>query len=95
MSDSKTILSVENDAAIREMIVTIVESLGHKCIEAKDAREALKIQDKEFIDLTLGDVGRPDQRDRRLGSEEHPWREGVRDREVLHRGGPAIRRLIC
>ena len=63
---SKTILSVENDAAIREMIVTIVESLGHKCIEAKDAREALERLEKEVIDLILLDIHMPGPRGNQL-----------------------------
>ena len=31
---SKTILSLENDEVIRDMIVDMVESLGHRCLES-------------------------------------------------------------
>ena len=57
---------MENDAAIREMIVTIVESLGHKCIEAKDARGALEVLEKETTDLILLDIHLPGPRGNQL-----------------------------
>ena len=38
-----TIITVENDLPIREMIVEIVESLGHTCLQAGNARDAIEV----------------------------------------------------
>jgi two-component system, OmpR family, response regulator len=55
----RTILSVENDEMIREMIVDMVESLGHRCLESGNAREAMEILENERIDLLLLDIHMP------------------------------------
>jgi CheY-like chemotaxis protein len=55
----KTILSVENDEMIRDMIVDMVESLGHRCLEAENARSAMEIVETERIDLLLLDIHMP------------------------------------
>lgn len=55
----KTILSVENDEMIRDMIVDMVESLGHRCLEAPHARGAMEIIESERIDLLLLDIHMP------------------------------------
>lgn len=59
VSEPKTLLSLENDEMIREMIVDIVESLGHRCLEAHNARTAMDIIEKEHIDLLLLDIHMP------------------------------------
>jgi CheY-like chemotaxis protein len=59
---SKTILSVENDKDVREMIVAIVESLGHTCLEAASAREAIDVLKKNVVDLILLDIHMPGAR---------------------------------
>ena len=61
-AEQKTILSVENDKPVRDMIVDIVQSLGHRCLEAGDAREAMQILDKEVVDLILLDIHMPSVR---------------------------------
>ena len=55
----RTILSVENDEMIREMIVDMVESLGHRCLEAANARAAMEIVENQRIDLLLLDIHMP------------------------------------
>ena len=58
-SQGKTILSVENDQMIRDMIVDMVESLGHRCLEAANARTAMEIVETQHIDLLLLDIHMP------------------------------------
>lgn len=59
---ARTILSVENDLPIREMIVEIVESLGHRCLGAGNAREAIEVIQQNEIDLILLDIHMPGAR---------------------------------
>ena len=70
---ARTILSVENDLPIREMIVEIVESLGHRCLEAGNAREAIEVIQKNEIDLILLDIHMP-------GARGHQLLKFIRDR---------------
>ena len=58
-SPSKTILSLENDEMVRDMIVDMVESLGHRCLEAVNARSAMETIEEEQIDLLLLDIHMP------------------------------------
>ncbi|MBI2951136.1 response regulator [bacterium] len=55
----KTILTVENDKDFREMLVDIINSLGYQPIEAKDAREGIRILQKQDVDLMLLDIHMP------------------------------------
>lgn len=55
----KTILTVENDKDFREMLVEIIDSLGYQPIEAKDAREGIRILQKQDVDLMLLDIHMP------------------------------------
>ena len=70
---ARTILSVENDLPIREMIVEIVESLGHRCLEAGNAREAIEVIQQNEIDLILLDIHMP-------GARGHQLLKFIRDR---------------
>jgi len=58
-SPQKTILSIENDKMIRDMIVDMVESLGHRCLEAENARSVMEIVENQKIDLLLLDIHMP------------------------------------
>jgi CheY-like chemotaxis protein len=62
----KTILSVENDKMIRDLIVDMIESLGHRCLEAENARSAMEIIESERIDLLLLDIHMPSVRGHQL-----------------------------
>lgn len=55
----KTVLTVENDKDFREMLVDIIGSLGYHPIEAKDAREGMRILQKQEVDLMLLDIHMP------------------------------------
>jgi PAS domain S-box-containing protein len=56
----ETILVVEDDALVRRYVITQIESLGYKTLEASRAPEALKMIDSpETIDLLFTDVIMP------------------------------------
>jgi CheY-like chemotaxis protein len=56
----ETILVVEDDKLVRRYVVTQIESLGYKALEAANASEALRIIDsKAHIDLLFTDVIMP------------------------------------
>lgn len=58
---SETILLVEDEQIVRNLIREVLESCGYRIIEAKDGEEALKIceTDEYKIDLLLTDVVMP------------------------------------
>ncbi|MGA9299956.1 MAG: PAS domain S-box protein [Bradyrhizobium sp.] len=57
---NETILIVEDDALVRRYVITQIESLGYKTLEASRASEALEIVDgSNHIDLLFTDVIMP------------------------------------
>ncbi len=59
-SGKETILVVEDDAAVRETAVALLEELGYRVLEAEDGPSALAIVDQgEDFDLLLTDVVMP------------------------------------
>ncbi|EPX59214.1 hypothetical protein D187_003118 [Cystobacter fuscus DSM 2262] len=58
--EGETVLVVEDDPAVRMLVLEILEDLGYAALEAKDARSALPIlEGKGRIDLLVTDVGLP------------------------------------
>jgi CheY-like chemotaxis protein len=57
---NETILVVEDDALVRRYVITQIQSLGYKTLEASRASEALEIIDgAEHIDVLFTDVIMP------------------------------------
>jgi PAS domain S-box-containing protein len=51
------ILVVEDDEAVRRLVIKLLERLGYRCIEAEDAQGALKLVDQRSdIDLLFTDI---------------------------------------
>ncbi len=56
----ETVLVVEDDSAVRMVIVNVLEELGYAACEAENAQEALLLlQSDRQIDLLISDVGLP------------------------------------
>jgi PAS domain S-box-containing protein len=63
----ETVLVIEDVAAVRMLIVDVLQELGYRTMEAADASEALPILDSaQPIDLLVSDVGLPGLNGRRI-----------------------------
>jgi CheY-like chemotaxis protein len=56
-----TILVVDDDGQIREMLRRILERYGYKVLEAEDGRPAKRMLAQQEIDLVICDLFMPDQ----------------------------------
>jgi PAS domain S-box-containing protein len=57
---NETVLVVEDEFVVRELIVEVLKELGYSTLEADDGPSALKILDsKQRIDLVISDIGLP------------------------------------
>jgi len=54
-----TVLLVEDEARMREIVATYFESAGYKILEATNGLEAIEIYEEEEIDLVLLDIMMP------------------------------------
>jgi two-component system, cell cycle sensor histidine kinase and response regulator CckA len=93
---TETVLVVEDEQAVRALIVRTVTSFGYRCLEARDAAEALRLLEQEHgrIDLVITDVVMPGMSGGRLGellAEHHPmlpvlYTSGFANDDVIRRG---------
>jgi len=59
-SGTGTVLVVEDDALVREIVVTMIEALGYRVIVAEDGKTGLdRLREKVAIDLLFSDVVMP------------------------------------
>ena len=57
---TKTIMIADDSAAMRAMLVSIVESLGdYRVVEASSGFDALRLLPREQVDLILTDINMP------------------------------------
>ena len=63
----ETVVIVEDDAAVRMLVVDVLEELGYRFIEAADSAAAVPIlQSGQSVDLLITDVGLPGMNGREL-----------------------------
>jgi CheY-like chemotaxis protein len=55
----KTVLVVDDEAPIRELISVMLELEGHRVLQAEDGNRALEIAAEEYLDLVTLDVMMP------------------------------------
>jgi PAS domain S-box-containing protein len=72
------ILIVDDNAAGRKLLRTVLTSEGHSTVEAEDGSAALKTLERERIDAVISDILMPIMDGYRLCYEVHK-REGLRD----------------
>lgn len=77
---SETILLVEDEEILRQLIKSALEMNGYKVLEARDSREAVLIceQHQEPIDLVLTDVVMPQMNGRKLAQQLAQLRPEIR-----------------
>ena len=77
----ETVLVVEDEAIVRDLIVEVLHDLGYRTLEAQDGPSGLKmLQSDAKIDLLVSDVGLPGLNGRQLADQA---REGRPDLKVL------------
>ncbi len=75
----ETVLVVEDDAAVRMVIVNVLEELGYAACEAEHAESALVILNSDRqIDLMISDVGLPGFNGRQLAEMARQSRPGLK-----------------
>jgi PAS domain S-box-containing protein len=67
MGDGETVLVVEDDDAVRMLVIAVLTELGYHALEAIDSDSALPIiESRKRIDLLISDVGLPGLNGRQL-----------------------------
>jgi CheY-like chemotaxis protein len=74
-----TVLIVEDEAVVRDLIVEVLKDLGYRTLQASDGAEALDIlRSKACIDLLLTDVGLPNVNGRQLAEAARVNRKSLK-----------------
>ncbi|MDB5415405.1 MAG: sensor hybrid histidine kinase [Rubritepida sp.] len=67
LGQGEVVLVIEDDPAVRLLVLQVLEELGYQAIETADGREAIPIlQSQQQIDLLVSDVGLPGLNGRQL-----------------------------
>ena len=75
----ETVLLVEDDAAVRLVVVEVLEDLGYQVLEAESATQALPhLESQKRIDLLVTDVGLPGMNGRQLAEVARERRRGLK-----------------
>ena len=79
-AEGETVLVVEDEALLRELVVEILGELGYRIIEAADGPEGLKVvqSKKQRIDLLVTDIGLPGLNGRQLADAARESRPGLK-----------------
>ncbi len=75
----ETVLVVEDDPAVRQLVVEVLHELGYGALEASDGLQALPLlQSTRAIDLLISDVGLPGMNGRQLAEVAREHRPDLR-----------------
>jgi PAS domain S-box-containing protein len=90
---NETILVVEDEFVVRDLIVEVLQELAYRTIEAEDGPAALKVlQSTQRIDLVITDIGLPLLNGRQVIEAARQWRP---DLKVLFMTGYAENAAIA
>ena len=77
--EGETVLVVEDEPAVRMVVVDVLQDLGYHTLEAGDAQQALPhIEGSERLDLLVTDVGLPGMNGRQLADLARQRRPGLK-----------------
>jgi PAS domain S-box-containing protein len=89
----ETVLVIEDEDSVRELVVEVLHDLGYRALEAGDGPSGLKIlRSGERIDLLVSDIGLPGMNGRQVADAA---REGRPDLKVLFITGYAENAAIA
>jgi PAS domain S-box-containing protein len=75
----ETVLVVEDEPVVRDLIVEVLKDLGYRALEATDGPSGLKIlQSRERINLLVTDVGLPGMNGRQLADQARDHRPDLK-----------------
>ncbi|MDE1167986.1 MAG: response regulator [Pseudomonas sp.] len=75
----ETVLIVEDDPAVRELVCAVLGELGYRYLEAADANSAMTLlESSQRIDLMISDVGLPGMNGRQLAEMGRHRRPGLK-----------------
>jgi PAS domain S-box-containing protein len=76
--EGERVLVVEDDDAVRMLVIDVLRELGYSTLEANDGKAALPLlQGGERIDLLVTDVGLPGMNGRQLAEIARQYRSGL------------------
>lgn len=75
----ETVVLVEDDAAVRMLVLDLLNELGYRAYEAEDAKTALPVLESDLrVDLLVTDVGLPGMNGRQLAEIARQHRPGLK-----------------
>ena len=75
----ETVVVVEDDPAVRMLVLNVLAELGYRAFEAEDARSALPLLESPMrVDLLVTDVGLPGMNGRQLAEIARQQRPGLK-----------------
>lgn len=75
----ESVVVVEDDPAVRMLVLNVLSELGYRAFEAEDARSALPLLESPMrVDLLVTDVGLPGMNGRQLAEIARQHRPGLK-----------------
>ncbi|MHB2138794.1 PAS domain-containing hybrid sensor histidine kinase/response regulator [Pseudomonas monsensis] len=79
LPSGETVVVVEDDHAVRMLVLDLLKELGYRAFEAEDAKSALPLLESDLrVDLLVTDVGLPGMNGRQLAEVARQHRPGLK-----------------
>ena len=79
LPSGETVVVVEDDPAVRMLVLDLLKELGYRAFEAEDAKSALPLLESDLrVDLLVTDVGLPSMNGRQLAEVARQHRPGLK-----------------